>query len=271
MHNPSRQLGPLNLFESQPGVRVHVGGNNHKETFFFLVDTGCTSTMINTNSAKSLGLTLGKESYIGLGAYSQFFSHRATLPWLKLGPLERQNVPVQVMDLSKADIIGDIDGILGVNFWQNYALTIDFEKNELQLNEDQKGKKHVWIIPATNDGQGRLYVGGIVNGVHHVRMLVDTCSPNTTMPYELATEIFADQIEKKKFHNSEWDINGGKAQAANFHTLSFQIGDYACTGLTINVTKNNEQGSNDCILGGDFLRNFRVTFDFPHQRLILEK
>jgi predicted aspartyl protease len=271
MHNPSRQLGPLNLFESQPGVKVQVGCNGHKEIFFFLVDTGCTSTMINTNSAKNLGLTLGNESYAGLGAYSRFFSHKANLPWLKLGPIEKQNLTVQVMDLSKADIIGDIDGILGVNFWQNHALTIDFKKNELQLNSDQKSKKHIWVIPAGNDGHGRLYVNGIINRLHRVRMLVDTCSPTTTMPYDLAAEIFAAQIEKKKFHSSEWDINGGKAQATNVQTQSFQIGDYACTGLTIDVTKNNKLGSNDCILGSDFLRNFRVTFDFPNQCLTLEQ
>lgn len=273
MHTMIRPLGILTLFDTHPVVKVQVGSDTRQEKLFFLVDTGCTGTMIDTKTAKRLGLVVGAEANTAIGAYSQFVTHKADLPWLRLGPIEEHNLPVQVMDLSKANFIGDIDGILGVDFWQKYLLTIDYRKNyiELSASHELNSKRQIWIIPAFNDQQGRLYVNGTVNTEHRVPMLLDTCSPDTTMPYELAKEIFPDEMEKNKFRNDEWDVNGGKAKVAIVRTASFQIGDYACTGLTIHVFKNNGQGSDVCIIGDDFLRNFRIDFDFANQRLILEK
>ena len=273
MHIRVRQLGILNLVYAQPVVKVQVACNGHKETLFFLVDTGCTGIMIDINTAKRLKLIIGVEDFTAIGAHSQFITHHTNLPWLRLGPIEENNLPAQVMDLSKADFVGNTEGILGMDFWKKYVLTIDYRRNEIELNQvcPPISKKQVWIIPAFNDEQGRLYVNGTVNGTHHVRMLVDTCSPTTTMSYDQAKEIFADQIEQKKFSNSDYDVNGGKAKVATIHTRSFQIGDFACTGLDLHVIKNNGQGSDDCIIGDDFLRNYCVTFDFPRQRLILAK
>ncbi len=272
MYTMTQSLGFFTLFNPHPVVKVQLGSNGHKEKLFFLVDTGCTSTMIDTKTAKRLGLIIGAESYTGIGAYSQFVTHKADLPWLKLGPIEECNLPVQVMDLSKANFVGDIDGILGVNFWKKYLLTLDYRRNyiELSCSPALNSKREVDIIPAFSDEQGRLYVNGTIN-THQVPMLVDTCSPTTTVPYDLAKEIFADEIEKSKFRNDEWDVNGGKAKVATIHPQSFEMGDCAWTGLTIHVFKNNGQGSNVCILGSNFLRNYSVGFDFPNQRLILEK
>jgi predicted aspartyl protease len=273
MHILIRSLGFLTLFDAHPVVKVQLGSNGHQEKLFFLVDTGCTSTMIDTKTAKRLCLIVGAESYTGIGAYSQFITHKAELPWLSLGPIEEHHLPVQIMDLSNANFVGDIDGILGVDFWKKYLLTLDYGRNEIELrwSGEPKHKKQIWIIPTFNDEGGRLYVNTTIDNLHHVPMLIDTCSPTTTMPYELAKEIFADEIEKSKFRNYEWDVNGGKAKVAAVHTKSFQMGDFACTGLIIHVFKNDGQGSNVCIIGSDFLRNYRAGFDFPNQRLILEK
>ncbi len=273
MHILIRPLGILTLFDTHPVVKVQVGSNGHQEKLFFLVDTGCTATMIDAKTAKRLGLPVGDDASTAIGAYSQFVTHNSELPWLRLGPIEEHNLPVQVMNLSKANFIGDVAGILGVDFWQKYMLTIDFRKNYIELNgsHEPNSKRQVLIIPAFSDQQGRLYVTATVNSLHRVPMLLDTCSPTTTMPYELAKQIFAGEMEKYKFSDEEWDVNGGKAKVATVHTQSFRIGDYACTGLIMHVFKENDQGSNVCILGSDFLRNFRVGFDFPHKRLILEK
>ncbi len=273
MHIRMRQLGYLSLIDAQPVVKVQVGGNGHQETLFFLVDTGCTGIMINTETAKRLGLIIGAEDFTAIGAHSQFITHKSDLPWLRLGPIEAHHLPVQVMDLSHADSVGNTDGILGMNFWKKYVLTVNYEKNNIELSQGCPliSKKQIWIIPAFNDEDGRLYVNGTIDGTHHVRMLVDTCSPTTTMPYEQAKEIFGDKVETKKFSNVDYDVNGAKAKVATVHTHSFQMGDFACTGLVLYVTKNNGQGSDDCIIGDDFLRNYCVSFDFPGQRLILEK
>jgi len=273
MHILIKPLGILTLFDIHPVVKVQVGSNGHQEKLFFLVDTGCTNTTIDTKTATWLSLAVGAEAYTGIGAYSQFVSHKADLPWLRLGPIEEHHLPVQVMDLSKANFIGDIAGILGVDFWKKYLLTFDYERNEIELSSspELKSKRQVWIIPTFDDEQGRLYVNGTIDNSRLVPMLIDTCSPTTTMPYELAKEIFADKIEKSKFRDYEWDVNGGKAKVAIVHTQSFQMGDFACTGLVIHVFKDEGQGSNVCIIGSDFLRNYRVGFDFPNQRLILEK
>jgi predicted aspartyl protease len=273
MHIRTRQLGYLSLIDAQPVVKVQVGADRHQEKLFFLVDTGCTSIMIDTNTAKGLGLVIGAEDLTAIGAHSQFVTHKADLPWLRLGPIEEHHLPVQTMDLSKADFIGNTDGILGMDFWKKYVLTINYEKNEIELSQfcPLATTKQAWIIPAFNDEQGRLYVTGTINGTHHVRMLLDTCSPTTTIPYELAKEIFAGEIDTKKFSDVDYDVNGGKAKVAKIPTQSFSMGDFACTGLNLYVTKNTGQGSDDCIIGDDFLRNFCVSFDFPRHRLILSK
>ena len=273
MHILTKPLGIFTLFDDHPVVKVLVDHNTQQEKLFFLVDTGCTSTVIDTEIARKLHLPFDNESHTAIGAYSQFITYQSELTWLQLGPIEKLHLPVQIMDLSKANFVGNIGGILGVDFWKKYVLTVDFRKNQIELSNsfEQNSKKQTWIIPAFDDEHGRLYVNCTINNSCHTPMLIDTCSPTTTMPYGLAKEIFADKIEKSKFHDCEWDVNGGKAKVAIIQTQSFQMGDYACAGLNIHVFKNDGQGSNVCIIGSDFLRNYRVSFDFPNQRLILEK
>lgn len=98
-----------------------------------LVDTGAGITILSRELAEALGLDEERGDSITLKTMAMDIQAQlATLESIQVGGLSRNNFRVAVTDLSFGEN-GKFDGILGMDFLNNYKIHIDNEKQRLTL------------------------------------------------------------------------------------------------------------------------------------------
>ena len=113
-------------------VDVHV---NSRGPFQFAIDTGTSTTALDTQLAENLGLTTAPVTPITTGGAPLEVS-AATLPSFQLGGAKIDNMPVIVGGLLEmlSSVVGTkLDGIIGYNFLRNYKVVIDYPGETLAL------------------------------------------------------------------------------------------------------------------------------------------
>jgi len=98
-----------------------------------LVDTGAGITILSRELAKALGLDEERGTSITLKTMAMDIQAQlARLESIQVGGLGRHNFPVAVTDLPFGEK-GRFDGILGMDFLNNYEIHIDNERQRLTL------------------------------------------------------------------------------------------------------------------------------------------
>lgn len=104
---------------------------NEKVRVKLLVDSGASSTVISTKAARQLGLDPNKlvpvqfKSVTGTATAQQ-----AVLNTVRVGTAKGRNVMVIIYD----NYGGDLDGLLGMTFLEQFKFTIDAHRNQLTLS-----------------------------------------------------------------------------------------------------------------------------------------
>jgi predicted aspartyl protease len=121
-------------FETNPLILVEVLANG--VSFTFALDTGASGTCISYAAAERLDLTLGKP--VSLNRSETPNSHLASLTTLEVSQMVQRNVQVavaQFIEELNCHLETQIDGVLGMNFWGKYRMTIDYPNSRLLLEE----------------------------------------------------------------------------------------------------------------------------------------
>ncbi len=107
---------------------------NRKVNTEFIVDTGATDTVISTNLAKKLGISLNK----GQNVLCKVADGRAVsgkqvnIREVRVGGAKVYNVRAVVLDSGE---MGNSPGLLGMSFLKNFVFKIDTEKELLVLQK----------------------------------------------------------------------------------------------------------------------------------------
>lgn len=128
-------------FETLPSrhfvVKVKLNG---KGPYRMILDTGAPLTLINSKTAKASGLTkrAGGGGLFGglLGGVNQ-----VTVGKMQLGDAVTEKTPAVVMDHPTVAAISDafienggpIDGLIGFPFFGQFAMTVDYQKKQIEL------------------------------------------------------------------------------------------------------------------------------------------
>jgi predicted aspartyl protease len=111
------------------GLTVEVNG--HKTTLLF--DTGASGILINKNLAEKAGVTrLADVGIGGIGDKGEKKGYRGLASSLKIGELEFQNCPIEVLE--KRSVV-DEDGLIGADVFSSFLVDIDFPNEKLRLKE----------------------------------------------------------------------------------------------------------------------------------------
>ncbi len=118
-----------------PQVSVDIEYNGMKRTFSnVLLDTGCSSTILDTDLCEEIGLMLDLENAItrkmyGIGGTEICIEQKVN--GMAIGVFQLNNFTLQLGDVRE---MHGFDGIIGSDFFQTNKLIIDFENMEVRKN-----------------------------------------------------------------------------------------------------------------------------------------
>ena len=245
----------------------------------FLLDTGADSSIIDTGFAKKIGLKKIKSplSILGLGGIDQYLAKT-----VGIGEWEFYDVPIVGIDLSIIDryLNTNLVAILGADFIKKYALTIDYQECYFTLSDEtpEPGPK-AHIIPFRLSDKLVFIKASPMNTGKEYTFLVDTGATSLFYFHNRLEEIHPEYMSWPRSLGWEEATFMGKKEADLFLMPQFSIGDAGIESMVTAVTKPGllsfglniiGGGSVHGVVGWSFLRYWKVTFDYPNRRLILE-
>jgi len=142
----AEEAGPESSVENEQEVQTIIRFTSHNGQIWLpvvlngsvtanvLLDTGSGMTIISTELAREIGLKVARDRTIRLRTIaSEVQAGLARLDSIELGGLRRDNFPVAVSGLK----LGEerrFDGILGMDFLNNYAIHIDNQNSRILLS-----------------------------------------------------------------------------------------------------------------------------------------
>lgn len=267
------------LIKDRPVIQVKI--NKSKETFNFVLDTGSGISVISEETAKRLKIKPvargGKAR--GFGGDGKFEIVYGFLKSINMGEVGINNVPVYIRRFHSSN--EGIDGYLGLSLISKFITTIDYGNSAFTLvrkdarreEKSETEEKNALALPLrlTTGGflSGEVRVEGIANSLNFI---VDTGASLSVISDELANT-----KELSRFVvNEKIRVIGSAGETEEvplFMLPRISFGQYSRNSIKaialnldmINETSGFEQAG---ILGGNFLKNYSLTFDFQNSKVI---
>jgi predicted aspartyl protease len=253
---------PMRIIQDQPAIQVRIG---EEGPFEFLVDTGAEGNgRISRALAERFGLE--KVGEVIAGDPSGRNSERRDLvgvPELSIGEAVWRDVPMLLASERSAE--RGIDGIIGFALFRDLLLTLDYPKRELTFTRGElpevNEKDVVPTIGSRSIPAVQLDVAGTV---------VEADIDSGSMGWIMLPESIAKTLE----FGSEPIVIGKAASSVNEFEIrsaplrgTVRLGEHELTGPPIEFAEIFPRAN----IGGQFLRNFAVTFDQKNRRVRFER
>jgi tetratricopeptide (TPR) repeat protein len=113
------------------GYGLHVYLNGHKSAL--MLDTGASGILVRRAAAERAGITKISETKVwGIGKKGRRNAYIGVADSIKIGELEFQNCPIEVME--SRSVAGD-EGLIGADVLENFLVDIDFPNEKLKLSQ----------------------------------------------------------------------------------------------------------------------------------------
>jgi hypothetical protein len=255
-------------------VRGSIGDS---DSLWFFVDSGAGSHCINRSRADRMGIEVaGGVDAQGAGGKVQAGAVRDLRYRLPGLTVDAEFAAAIDLDPIALQIGVPVDGVLGYPLFKQMAVTIDYDRSVLVLRDPARFKPAGLGLPLTFK-ENHPYVNGKLTlpGRKPVEgsFVLDTGSG-------LALTLAADFVKQNRALESvprTVQVRLGGVGGRSFHPIGrverFEIGPYA---LERPVAIFSQPGPGHASIpgsigniGGEVLQRFRVTFDYPHERLYL--
>lgn len=265
------------LIGNRPFMKVRVNGRN--EPLNFVLDTGSGITVLSEETAKRLkikAITRGGFAK-GIGGDGKFEIVYGFLHEIGIGDVRVRNVPVYIRKFHNLN--HKVDGYIGLSLISKFLTTIDY--GDLSFNLDRKDSPLTAIFENTRSLPLRLTSSGFLSGAVRldglaspINFIVDTGASVSVISEELAAiEPIASAEKGVKMRVVGAAGITDDVQSYVLPRLSF--GDQSRSGIAavaldldlINEASGFQQAG---ILGGNFLKSYRLTFDFKNARVLFD-
>lgn len=267
--------------DNRPLFLVHVNGE--KEPLRFVLDTGSGMSVVSQETAKRLGL---KEVARGgmaraVGGGGRFDIVYGFLQSLEIGDVRISNVPVYIRRFFNDKT--HVDGYIGLSLISKYVTTVDYGTKTLSLSRQRSSASAAAAAAAQGiDIPLRTTSAGFLSGEVQIEsvekplnFIIDTGATVSVVSENLAER---EDLVERFAQNVRLQIFGSAGVADNVTMLMLprvSFGSYTRERLSaavldmepINETAGFEQTG---IIGGNFLRHFRLVFDFQKGVMRLE-
>lgn len=281
---------PFESPDGRPLIQVRVNGM--REPFRFVLDTGSGMCVVSERAAERLGLKPVARGGMarGFGGAGRFEIVYGFLSSIEIGGAKVESVPVYIRRFYDEKV--PVDGYIGISAVAKFLTIVDYGTNTFSLvrgrdaatlsvasmtfkNKDGHVAASPDSIPLRTTSSGFLSSVVRVDGIDKpLNFIVDTGAS-----ISVVSEKLTEEEEISRFAQStKMKVFGAAGIAENVGMLLLprvQIGGYAREKVaaavldldTINETTGFVQTG---VLGGNFLRQYRLTFDFQKALLLLE-
>ena len=252
------------------GVFVRARVNGRPESLWFVIDSGAARTVISETAAKKVGLRATEKAILagaGAGAVPVTVARNVTV--------SVDDVNVERIDVRVANLNGltpawgrPVDGILGFDLLCHSVLIIDYD-----------AKKMMIVHPAVfhYNGGGETLPLTISGGWPFVEGTIKVTGRPAVIDNFLIDSGSQDAVNHPIIRDSKGPLKKVSTGVGLGHSLAgvlgpnewFRLGRYTIGSTQSACCAANEQVSRQ--IGAEVLSRFRVTFDYPHRQLILER
>ena len=265
---------PIEVVGNRPVIKLRV--NDTDEPLNFVLDTGSGISVISEKTAKHLKIrpvTRGGFAK-GIGGDGKFEIVYGFLREVEIGDIAIRNVPVYIRKFHSD--AHDIDGYIGLSLISKFLTTLDYGSLTFSLTKKDNdtglaGAEGVSLpLRLTSSGflSGEVQLEGVEEPLNFI---VDTGASVSVISDDVASS-----QPISSFVKSEKMRVVGAAGITNdvpsFLLPRVSFGAHSRKSITaialdldmINEASGFEQAG---ILGGNFLRNYRMTFDFKNSKV----
>ncbi len=268
---------PVEVYAQHVFVPVRVNGT---ETAWFFLDSGAGGTVVTRAWADKIGLPFGGELR-GVGAAGSASMALAKNVVLSLPGVDLPLASVTVLDASAAlPLLGRRwEGALGYDVLSRMVVRVDYEHKQMAMYDPSvfAPSDHAAALPVTFLGNWPLVPATILlpgRPPIEAQCFIDSGAGGLmlTTPFTNANHVF--DAVTRKVAGSMYGA-GGESKRFAGRITGIQLGPYLLRGPVAGFSADTKEGalaSSDigAMIGGEILERFTVTFDYPHQRILLE-
>jgi tetratricopeptide (TPR) repeat protein len=287
----SKTVMPFESLDGRPILKVRV--NNGHEPLRFVLDTGSGMSVVSEETAKKLGLRSVARGGLAraVGGGGKFEIVYGFLNSLDLGGVRVESVPVYIRHFY--DEKTPVDGYIGLSVISKFIASVDYGDNLFTLRRPAEANvSDLWGGPISRNGATPLAAGvleiplrttssGFLSGEVHLEgvekplnFIIDTGASVTVVSEKLAVE----EDLNSYLEPTRMRIFGAAGIAEDVKSLMLpkvMLGTFTrekISAAVLDLEPVNETAgfTQNGILGGNYLRHFRVSFDFQRGLIRLE-
>jgi len=267
---------PFELVGNRPIIKMYINGRD--EPLRFVLDTGSGISVISDQTAKKLGVrSITKGGFArGIGGDGKFEIVYGLLNEVKIGDVALRQVPVYLRKFHNES--HQVDGYIGLALISKFLTTIDYGSQTFSLTRKSDDRKEF-----TENSEGvslplRLTSSGFLSGevtlegvVAPLNFIVDTGASISVISSDVAQGDSMSSFigtEKLRVIGSAGVTDG--VQTYNLPKVTFgqhTRKDIMAVALDLDLINEASGFEQSGILGGNFLKNYRMTFDFKNSRV----
>lgn len=268
---PSAQLAVTMPFErTHDGVFVRARVNGRPETLWFVIDSGAARTLISQAAAKRIGLKGTEQSTIRGPGDAVIQVQVAKNASVAVGAVNIERIDLRITNLGALTPVWTrpVDGVLGYDLLCRAAVTVDYDAARLTLTH-----------PAVfrYEGPGESLPLRVRNGWSFVEGTIKVTGRPAVIDNFLIDSGSQDAVNHPIIRDSKGPLRRIATAAGLGHQPAgvlgpnewFRLGRYTIGSTQSACCSASEMRSRQ--IGGGVLSRFRVTFDYPHHRLILDR
>jgi tetratricopeptide (TPR) repeat protein len=268
--------------DRRPYVKVLINGREAN----FVIDTGSYSTVVSRKAVKRLGV-----SEIARGGNSEGFGGTGKFPIVygliksvQIDGVKVQAVPCFIREFHVTEdqpAEDREDGLIGLAVLSSFLTQLDYGASVLRLDPREDPAvplslpADVRVIPFRTTQNGLISVETEIDSAHRINAILDSAAGSIVVSSS-AVERF--NLADRKIKGQRKRVIGAAGIADNVELLrvaNCRVADLQLENMralildfgAINETSGFEQSG---ILGGDFLKNYRVTIDFARSQIRLQ-
>jgi tetratricopeptide (TPR) repeat protein len=262
----------FDLVGNRPIIEMRVNGKDRP--LRFVLDTGSGISVISDETAKELGIraiTKGGRAK-GIGGDGTFEIVYGFLREVEIGEVVVRSVPVYIR---KFHSDGKIDGYIGLSLISKFLTTVDYGNNTFALQKKDTVKADASdsvTVPLRLTSSGFLSGEVQLEGIEQpLNFIVDTGASVSVISSDIAThDAMTPHAREERMRVI--GAAGITEDVPSYLLPKVTMGAHSRKSITaialdldlINEASGFEQAG---ILGGNFLKNYRMTFDFQNSKL----